>query len=447
MVDKGGRVLLAVSGGADSTVMVDSLSQLSESLYVDFYVCHVNHGLRGDEANRDEEFVIELCERYNLPLTVRRFDPDEVERVRQGNVEEEARNLRYTKLAHTAQELGCERIATAHTLSDQAETVLHRMIRACGLSGLCGIWPIQADWDAAIIRPLIEIRREEVLRYAQERSLSFRNDSMNDDPAFTRVRIRQTLLPALAEFNPNVAEALSQLAAAAQSEERFWWERIDELKRKIGSAQENDPADRALLLELSEAEQRRLLRIYAIENGLEPSFSHIEAAIEMLYSAKAQSELHLSSQTHLYRRYNRIFFAPPLPAVSPLDEMILNVPGETAIDAIGVEILAEIHPAKVRHILASGARVAQFDAAKIRQPITARSRREGDFIQPLGMIGAKKVKKILQEHRAPLEERDRIPIICFGGEIAWVVGCAQSDLFKIDDATETILRLTVRPME
>ncbi len=445
MLRRRARPLLAVSGGPDSVALMDVFSKLQDELDLDLHVCHVNHGLRGPASNDDEKFVVNLTGRYILPLTVRRFDPDEIDAIRAGNLEEEARRLRYQKLIHTAEELNLSPIITGHTLSDQAETVLHRIIRSSGMTGISAILPVRHDVEPPIVRPLLSHTREEILQYVKEEKLDYCRDMMNEELAFTRVRIRKELLPMIRDtLNPNVDEALGRLASVAQEEERFWSDWTQTLVQQIGAAEEDAPADRERFARLGRAEQRRLVRKYLQRYEVDSSLVNVDDSIELLTSEKPQGEVHLSAKVRLYRRYDRFYFAGPIEQAAPQTELTLTAPGVTVVSDLQVEVVIQEFPADVKHLPPQGCLVGEFDAAKVKHPIIVRTRREGDEMKPLGMIGSKKVKKILQEKQAPVESRDRLPLIVMDGEIAWASGYCLSESFRIDQDTQTILRIVIR---
>ncbi len=439
------RLLAAVSGGPDSVALLHVLSRLRRRLGFELRAAHVNHGFRGRESLEDERFVIALAEQHDVPLTVRRFDPDEVDRARTGNLEEHARRLRYQKLVHTAVELDCHCIATGHTLSDQAETVLHRLLRATGLSGLRGILPVRNDLEVPVIRPLLALSRDQVLAYLRETGLDYRRDAMNDDPRYTRVRIRHQLIPWLKEeFNLQVEKNLARLAELARRDEEFWIRHIHGLREDFGPAHPDAPADRVRFLALTEAEQGRLLRSYLESLQVADSWLHIKDVLTLLRSDRPQGEIHLNDQVFLYRRYDEFYFASPLDHQILSREYPLNVPGVTDIPALNVRIEAQIRPVNLLPLEPPSRFIAEFDADRVCYPVTVRTRRDGDVMLPLGMRGAKKVKKILQEKRILNENRDRIPLVCFDRDIAWVVGCCVSDSYRLAPETRNVLRISVR---
>ena len=448
LAPEGGRVLLAVSGGPDSVTLLDALWRLRGDLGIELRVCHINHGLRGDESHEDERFVLTLAERYELTADTIRFTPHEIQRIREGNLEELARDLRYQKLVETAIEHGCARIATGHTLSDQAETVLQRLLRSTGITGLSGILPIRRDLEIPIIRPLLNCSRSEILHYAGESGLSYREDSMNRDPRYTRARIRHDLLPRLRkEFNPNVEEALASLAGLAREEEEFWRSRMDTLLKRVGRASVESPAGRLRYLSLTQAEQRRFLRARCHSLGIETASVHIDDARALLAGDRPQGEIHLPDGFRLFRRYDRFYIAKEESVSSFAIEYPLQIPGVTRLPELGFEIHADLHAANLFSLKPRDRFQAEFDADKLMQPVLVRTRGKGDTMRPLGMTGRKKIKKIMQEHRLTKEKRDRTPLICFGDEIAWALGCCVSETFRRDPDSKTVLRLSARKIE
>jgi tRNA(Ile)-lysidine synthase len=214
----GGRVLLAVSGGADSVALLRGTLSVAEQIGVVPLVAHLNHGLRGAESDADAEFVSQLAVRLDVPAVVRREDVPEPLVRETGSREDAARQIRYAFLARVAEETGCRFVAVAHTADDQAETVLHHVLRGTGLAGLSGM-PAERELSpelspgVRLVRPMLRTSRQDVLAYLDGVGQPFREDLTNQDPQFTRNRLRTDLLPRLqAEYNPRVHAALCRLA-------------------------------------------------------------------------------------------------------------------------------------------------------------------------------------------------------------------------------------------
>lgn len=441
----GKKILIAVSGGVDSCVLLDVLWQLRESVKFHLAVCHVNHGLRGNESNEDEKFVIQRTRDYDLPLTVRRLDEQDKERILAGNMEEQARELRYQLLAHTAEELNYDFIATGHTKSDQAETVLHHLIRSSGLSGLSGILPVAAFHEHTVIRPLLCRTRENILEYARQRNLPFRHDSMNDDPRFTRVSIRTSLLPLLKnEYNPNLEESLSRLASLCRDEELFWQKHIHTIHKNTGEAKAESPADRNTFLQYTPAEQKRLLRYWFQQNGIDPSYIQIEESLSLVTNPKPQAEIQLQGDKKFIRRYDRFYIGESV-SIDQIPICVpLAIPGKTTVPELQIEITADWIPKNVIKMEKHSKWQTGIDYHLVKHGLWIRARKDGDTIQPLGMKGNKKLKKLMQEYEIPIEKRHTLPVICDQENIVWIPGCCESGLYKVTPQTQEMLYLSVK---
>ncbi|MGC2618023.1 MAG: tRNA lysidine(34) synthetase TilS, partial [Acidobacteriaceae bacterium] len=219
----GMRVAVGVSGGADSVALLRTLQEVAPEIGLVLMVAHVEHGIRGAESEGDAEFVCELAERLGVAFAVHRVNTPAVARERKLSLEEAARELRYGWFRALLAEGKTDAVATAHTLDDQAETVVHRLVRGAWTEGLGGIHPVVACAGGVILRPFLEVRRAEIEAWLREMGQAWREDATNADTAFTRNRIRHEVLPQLAGLNPRVAEQLANLAAIARDEES-WWE-------------------------------------------------------------------------------------------------------------------------------------------------------------------------------------------------------------------------------
>lgn len=253
-----GKGVVGVSGGADSVALLRALLAAGREVAV----VHVHHGLRGEEADADEAFVRTLCERLGVPYECRR-----VEVPQSAGVEVAGRRARYAALAEAAERHGASWVATAHTADDQAETILHRLIRGAGLTGLRGMpaerpLPLPAGGKVSLVRPLLTVRRQQVCAYLRQLGQEFREDSSNRDPRFTRNRIRNVLLPLLESFNPRVVEALHRLGEQVAEAEAL----LEKLGQELLARAEKPRAGAKVILEAAVLEaaepfvQRRALR-------------------------------------------------------------------------------------------------------------------------------------------------------------------------------------------
>src|SRR5688572_25418546 len=283
MIAPGARLGIAVSGGCDSIAMLHVLRDLARDRGWMLMVVHLDHCLRGCESDRDAQFVADTATRLDLPAVIQRRDMSK----EAGNLEEAAREARYAFFRDIMQRERLDRVAVGHTRSDQAETVLFRLLRGSGTTGLAGIWPVTED---GIVRPLIEVDREDVLAYLRDRGLEWREDSSNRDRQFARNRVRQELLPLLRrDWNPEIDTALGRLAAICQDEERYWRAEADKVLEAAGAGPTNTSVPEVVLdvrklRDVPTAALRRTLRAAATMlpgEGRGLGFDHIEELLEL----------------------------------------------------------------------------------------------------------------------------------------------------------------------
>jgi tRNA(Ile)-lysidine synthase len=288
----GDRLCVAVSGGADSVALLLLLHEANtaarNALGVGLSAVHVNHSLRKEESDGDQQFVVELCQRLAIPLHLHRVDTQTHSAEHRQSIEEAARNLRYAVFHTLLNEGKADAILTAHTLDDQAETVLMKLLRGAWTEGLSAIHPTLTLPKGRILRPLLGLRREDLRTYLKERNQPWREDSSNADEAFTRNRIRHTILPVLRAENPNLDQTLANLAEIARDEEARWQAELKRLLPQVvlpgkpvrggGRANSTAPGEAAVAIELERlramdpALRRRVLRAAARQIGARISF-------------------------------------------------------------------------------------------------------------------------------------------------------------------------------
>ncbi len=432
LLEQGDKVLIACSGGADSVALASALLELRDAYSLRLSLAHFNHRLRRSAAG-DERFVIGLAQRFGLPLYLQREDIRAYARKHRQNIEEAARERRYKFLRETAARIGASKIGTAHTLTDQAETVLMRIFRGSGPTGLAGISPLL---DGLIIRPLIEVERREVEDYLRARKLPFRQDETNRDLRYMRNRIRLRLIPYLQRnFEPGVVRQLGRLAEICREEEEFWQRAVlPELRRAILRENGDILLDSTRLSAMTPALGRRCVRTYLKElkgDLRRLSFRDVEAVRGLAEGKEAV----LPGKLTLKRKKGLISVkGRPAPRVRYEYEWDgkkkLTIP-EAGIFFTGRKILAK-GAGRMRH---DDDRRAFLDADKIRFPLRVRNRREGDRYRPLGAPGRKKLKEIMRAKGIEAGERDRHPVLLSGQEIIWIVGLPVADAFKITPDT------------
>ncbi len=414
----GDRVLVAVSGGADSVALLSALHELRDALGIEVVAAHLDHGLRGAESVADRAFVERLTADLGVPLRC------EEARVSHANLEAEARRARYAFLERAASSFAASKIATAHTQDDQAETVLARVLKGSGRRGLLGIPPRRGR----IIRPLILCDRVQVRSFLVERDLEWRRDRSNFDLGRERARLRAGFLPALArEFNPRLTSALARLADVLRDEDAV----LDRLATTALGTEAR--LDGAVLSSLDAPIARRGVRQWWRRHGSGRRLGavHVEAALALL-GRESGGQVRVPGGT-IERRERWLVFRPGAEEpTAPPYELALALDGDvTTPDGWRLRLCAA-SPAMAP---APGDAVCVVDADQVAQPLTVRSRRPGDRMRPLGLDGHTSIKRLLIARRVPRPRRDGYPLVVAGGAVLWVPGCARSDLALVTAAT------------
>ena len=411
-------VLAALSGGPDSVALLHLLSAYAAPRGIPLRAAHVNHLLRGEESERDEAFCRSLCGKLGVPLDVLRADAAKKAKEEKKGIEEAARDLRYAYfdgLLRLHPEL--DRVATAHTATDNAETVLFRLSRGTGLRGLCGIPPRRGN----VIRPLLYMTREEVLAYCEKESLDYVTDSSNLDPAWSRNRIRLRVLPELSSLYGDFAASASRAALLCREDEAFL---EGEAEKLLASARvDRDVYLAPLLADAPPALSARALRRAAEEaGGRVPEAEHIRTLRKMLAGGGVRWTLSLPG-TAVSRDRDRLSFSVRRPAPPPAYSLPLSEGENPLPDGDGVLWILSGGDREKTQKLKNVYKIliyADVDRDKIIGGLSARSRREGDGYRFGGML--RKVKKLYGDARLPASERAVRPIVCDGAGILWVPG-------------------------
>ena len=447
MLASGDRVLVAVSGGPDSVVLLDVLDKLKETFSLEMVVAHFDHSLRPEDDERETRFVASLAASKNLPfMTQKALSPPATSGK---SLEEEARNWRYEFLDHARDAHGAQKIALGHTLDDQAETVIMRLLRGSGPAGLSGIPPVR---NHHIIRPLIEITRQEILDYIDRLDLQYITDPSNFEKHHLRNRIRLDLLPQLKTYQPRIVQILGQTAGIMR-DETGWMETeaerwISEFVEVIGTEKYLVPL-KALGV-LAVAFQNQVIRqiIKGVQGGLRRiSLRHIDA-IKSLLEGRPQAHLNLPNGVMVKKSYETLLFAKKSDEFEHQENNgfhhILNVPGVFNLDAISCTVtIEEIKTEEISSKDSSSPWVACFDADRIEYPLIVRSFLPGDRFVPLGMTGHKKVKDFFVDRKIPSHVRRRLPLLCQGKNPIWVCGLRIDNRFKVRSETEKVVRVSL----
>ncbi len=448
----GERVCVAVSGGADSTALLRALLARRAELGLVLSVLHVEHGLRGAAAARDAEFVSALAEKFSLPCEVIAVDTPKRAAEQKESIEEAARNLRYQVFRETLACGKADKIATAHTLDDQAETVLMKLLRGAWTEGLSGIHPLLRfeETGGVCVRPLLGATRAQIEAYLRALGQSWCQDETNDSPLHTRNRVRHELLPALREYNPQIAETLARMAANARAEEEHWQAELARLLPQLllpgkpvrggGRSVPTGPDMPMVALEITKLQgldpglRRRVLRVAAEKCGATLDFEATERLLGMIASKSSVApqkhpakRLELPGGVRVERSARELQFQPRPPAArdgapagetaSGLPEYELQIPGTVEAPAFQARYTATLEDSEpAREAAESSSR--RFPAACVRawQP--------GDRVELAHSRGPRKVKEVLERMGVRGEERTAWPVVLWQGRIVWMRGVA-----------------------
>ena len=462
----GERVGVAVSGGADSVSLLRALLQLRDQLGIVLSVVHFNHKIRGADAEADEQFVRELAKQFELPYRHGEGDVPRIARERRIGIEEAARQERTSFFRVLLNHGDLARIATAHTRNDQAETVLLRLLRGAGTRGLSAIRR-RIDLDGgSLVRPMLEVSRQEVENYLHSLAQPWREDASNRDLRMARNKIRHELLPLLRrEYNPRIDQVLAEAAEVAAGEEEYWAAVLHELlplKRMYPSASvpaHNFPPLAARDAARSGARQsakspgsplgslrnqhlavqRRLVRGAAARAGATLDFHHVEQVLSLL-ELGAGKAVQLPSGIQVRNTGRELRFEPRClkeGEVSAGYDCSLPVPGEVEVRQIGRRFRASLLDGAIRN---SGYNICHLDPALLAPELRVRNWRPGDRYWPAHTKSPRKVKELLQERRLGAA-KGLWPVVESGGEIVWIPGFAPAARFRVRTETATAVQI------
>lgn len=434
------NILAGISGGIDSVVLLDLLVKLKEVFDYNLYVAHLNHGVRGIDADRDEAFVEELSKKYNLQFFSKKVDMNRYAKENKISSEEAGRILRYGFFREVLSTLGSGKIAVAHNKNDQAETIMHRIIRGSGIDGLIGMKFKSQD----IIRPILNIKRSEIYEYLILNDLDYVEDYTNAKTMYQRNKIRLELFPYIEEnFNPNIVDSLYRLSKNAQADA----EALDEIAEKkfklLMKKKDNNSIiiQGSILNEETPAIRNRIIRkaiFYLCDDIVDIDQKHIEMVSDLLKSNTTGKSIDIGKSIKAKISYGNLHLQLEKPESLAFEPRELSL-GENLVEELNLKLNIEI--VDLSDINYNLSNTKYFDYDKIKEPIIIRTRKNGDVFYPLGLNGKKKIKKYFIDKKVPSEERDKIPLICDDNNIIWVVGYDISDIFKITNKTQRVLKM------
>ncbi len=447
LFERGDRLIVGVSGGIDSMVLLHILVHLREELSLSLIIAHVNHGLRPEESQKEAELVHEVAGRLLLPLEYKFFDVRTFQKLHKISLQEAARRIRFGFFDHLLSQYGGGKIVLGHHADDQVETALVRLMRGTGLQGLKGMVPIR---EGRIVRPLLEIGREEIESYAQENHLPYLTDSSNLKEDYLRNRIRLRLLPLIEkECGSNIKKTILKTIEHLREEDDFIEEEAEKIYQQIVREEgERVCFNFADFQNLHRAIQWRILqraftRARGRSNSIDGNWSEIHPLLRRLKRAPISFSVILSQGLLFEKRYDTIELKTKISPPPPPFEVELSVPGTTSIEEIEAEIEAEelVWDDSISFKEGQQGRIALLDVERLKFPLRVRNFRPGDRFQPLGAGGTQKLKEFFIDHKVPKMDRPRIPLLISGETIAWIGGYRIDERFKITPQTRRVLKL------
>jgi tRNA(Ile)-lysidine synthase len=440
LIERGDRIVVAVSGGVDSVTLLDLLYELRSQFDIELIVAHFNHKLRGRESDEDEKFVRELSAEYGLECYVQSRDTRSYCRERKISIQEGARELRYSFFSTLRLLKGFDKIATAHNANDNAETLLLNLFRGAGVNGLSGIQVKRSD----IIRPLLFAMRDEIEEYAEEKGLPYRVDSSNLKTSYRRNFIRLKILPLISEnINPGIIETLNRTAQIFSELGEFVRVEISKIIRFL--VVEESPGK--ILIDIQKLRSylyfiQESLIIAVVEKffGEKIDYSRVLSVLNLVESTPGSMAM-ISTDIFVYREreYLVLMRKPELFA----EEIYCYIhPGER-YEFKYFEFSSEFVK-KDEVIFSRDSNVEYIDADLVADEMILRNWQPGDWFIPLGMNGRKKVSDFLIDIKVPLYEKRRVVVLESEGKIVWLCGLRLDDRFKISGSTRKVLKLKFR---
>lgn len=450
MFSVGDKIVVAVSGGPDSICLLHVLHTIRDELGISLVAAHINHSLRGNDSDKDEEYVKEFCNLLGVECFVKREDVQKISKEKKISTEMAGREVRYNFFQHILTEIHASKVAIAHNANDQAETVLMRIIRGTGMEGLIGIKAIR---DNIFVRPIIDISRKEIEYYCKENNLNPRIDKSNLDTIYTRNKVRLELIPYIEQnFNPHIIETLNRLSVNMKEDSEY----ISKISKQYYSMYCDKSKNRVTISSKAFKEHTsilsRIIRMALKElkgnlNNLDKK--HINDIIELQKGCTGKIIM-LPEGIRVLNNYGEIsLYDENYESFKNTyeNEHILEINNEYKLYEFGLSINLKL--AQRQDVIKSNniELTKYFDYDKINGKIKLRYRRNGDKFIPFGMNGSKKLKDLFIDLKIPKDKRDEIPLILFGEDIGWIVGYRISEKFKIDEKTKNILKIIIEREE
>lgn len=443
MLSIGDHVLVGLSGGPDSVCLLQILNIFKNSYKLKISAAYIDHGLRPDDVPKEIEFCRKLCDSLNIPFYTQSIDVKDFAKKEKINIQEAARILRYAALDQISININAHKIAVAHNIDDQAETVIIRLLRGAGPAGLSGIPPVRKK----IIRPLIEIERTEIEKFLAGKNISYILDPSNESLKYLRNKIRKTLMPVIKTISPQATKIISKTADILREENDYINITVTKTLMRLISRK----TDKTVELFCNPMEilniviLRRALR-FAVDSvkdlkGL--TFDHIEDIIKLIKTGKTGDRVHLPKGIRAIKGYSTLIITAK--ALKKLSTYEITEPKDIYLKESSTFLnLKEIKKEELQNF-GDGKNIIYIDMDKIKFPLIVRARKPGDYFYPFGFGKKKKLQDFFVDEKIPREERDIVPIIESSGNIVCIAGYRLDDRFKIDDNTKRCLQIKIIP--
>lgn len=417
LIEEEEKVLLAVSGGMDSMVMLDLFHRAG----LDFAVAHVNYGLRGRDSDEDERLVEDTCQQFKIPLYTTKV---ELNLAHGASVQMEARARRYEIFCRILEQHDYQKVATAHHLDDSFETTLLNLSRGTGIRGLTGIRPIKDK----IIRPLMFAGRAQINTYAKQEGITWREDTSNSMPKYQRNVLRHQVMPTFKEMNPNLLETFNHTLERLHAVDVLLREITDQIRKEYLSE-----ASGKWLLDLHwlKSSESDLVILNEIMTAYDFNFSTVRQLMKSIERNEVGTQFLGTRFSCNVDRHQLI--------IGPIDQEPAGpvlIDRDTRIARIGGKRLTVSLPEGNTFSRTDDRNLVELDLDKLTFPLTVRPWKEGDWFRPLGMKGKKKISDLMIDLKIPLSLKQDVMILESSGEIAWVIGLRMDDRFKITSGTK-----------
>ena len=444
LIEKNDKILIALSGGPDSICLLDIMIKLKDEYNLTLYAAHLNHRIRGIDAQEDSLFCQKICKKNNVTFFVKNIDIPELAVQQSRGVEEVARDVRYDMFFDIKNKLGINKIAVAHNLDDQAETMLMKMFRGSGIQGLRGIDYKRKD---GIIRPLLDIYKSQINEYCDVNNLNPRIDKTNFESDYSRNKVRLDLIPYIENnYCENIKQILSRTANVIRDDYNY----IEKVSKEHYELLVKNKSDDEIILDLpllkntDTAIQKRVIRLAILDimgnlNNIEnvhivDSLSLLEKSDGKIINLPKNLKAYIKNEDYVITTKNQ-------ENEEITYEYKIEINGKTVVNEIGLTVTTSVLPAKDSLALPVSKYIKVFDYDKIVGSLYVRSRKIGDKLSPIGLTGTKKIKDILINKKIPADTKYMFPIISDDEQILWLLGYRISENYKIDDSTQRVIRI------